>query len=233
MSTTHQQHRISSVVLTACLALTLACGSFQIPNPVFETTATEQVRPTSSPSATSTPTETATLSAAQLELTEFASQAEGTRQVLAMTEVALLQSIDATATARSLDATASFLAPLPPVEEQVEVEARVLWQDTGIEVRVGNTVKIQYVSGEWTIWIGADPLTDGMGQFGREETCRLMPESNLGGLIGRVGDHPPFFVGNSTEFYSDYNGTLQLSINDCPQFGDNAGSLIVSVTIER
>ncbi len=74
-----------------------------------------------------------------------------------------MQNINATATARSLDATATILAPLPPVSEQVEVQANVMWQDTGIQVRQGNRVKIQYISGEWTIWIDADPLTDGTG----------------------------------------------------------------------
>lgn len=219
--------------LVICVVLTLACGALPTSGRESELTATELVRPTISPSPTSTPTETATLSPAQLELTQFASQAEGTRQVLVETEVALLQSIDATATARSLDATASILAPLPSVNEQVEVEANIMWQDTGIEVRLGNTVNVQYISGEWTIWIDADPLTDGVGQYGRDETCRLMPESNLGGLIGRVGDNPPFFIGNGTEYYSNHNGTLQLSINDCPEFGNNSGSLTVSVVIER
>jgi hypothetical protein len=215
------------------IMITLACAIIPSAGVEPNFTATEPAPPRISPSATSTPTETATLSPAQLKLTEFASQAEGTRQVLVETEVALLQSIDATATARSLDATASILAPLPSVNEEVEVQANIMWQDTGIEVRLGNTVNIEYISGEWTIWIDTDPLTDGMGQYGRDETCRLLPESNLGGLIGRVGDNPPFFIGNGTEYYSNHNGTLQLSINDCPEFGSNSGSLTVSVVIER
>jgi hypothetical protein len=77
-------------------------------------------------------------------LTEYARQAEGTRQVLADTEVALMQSNGATATARPLDATARALDPLSSVNEQVEVQANVMWQDTGIQVRLGISVKIRY-----------------------------------------------------------------------------------------
>lgn len=227
--------RLFFLGLMTVIVFTLSCGVFSNPGlePGFTATLVEPTPPISTSTAILAPSVTETLSPARSTLTEYARQAEGTRQVLADTEVALMQNLNATATARSLDATASILAPLPSVNEQVDVQADVMWQNTGIPVRVGNTVKIQYAAGEWTIWIDADPLTDGNGQYGREETCRIMPEANLGGLIGRVDDHPPFFIGNGTEYYSDYNGTLQLSINDCPQFGNNSGTLTVSVVIDR
>ena len=219
--------------LAIFILLTQACRAFPIPASEFESTATvvKTAAPTSSMTATATLTET--LSPAQAALTEYARQAEGTRQVLAETEIALRQSIDATATARALDATASVLAPLPSTNEQVEVQANVMWQDTGIQVRRGDTVKIRYITGKWSIWLDVDPLTDGNGQNGRPETCRIMPEENLGGLIGRVGDNSPFYIGNGAEIYSDYNGTLQLSINDCVGFSDNGGALTVAVVIDR
>ena len=217
--------------LVIFIVFTLACTTLPISLREADPTATAIKPDVSTPSPT--PTTTGTLSFAQATLTEYASQAGGTRQALAITEAVLMQDIDATATARSLDATATVLAPLPSVNEQVEVQANVMWQETGIQVRRGNIVDIQYIEGEWTIWIDTDPLTDGMGQYGRDETCRLMPDANLGGLIGRVGENSPFFIGNGTEYYSDHNGALQLSINDCPPFGGNAGTLTVSIVIER
>ena len=230
---TIRNYRILCFGLATIILLTLACGAFPIPVLEFESTATvvKPAAPTSSITTTATLTET--LSPAHATLTDYARQAEGTRQVLADTQVALMQKIDATATARALDATASVLAPLPSTNEQVEVQANVMWQDTGIQVRRGDTVKIRYVTGTWSIWLNVDPLTDGNGQNGRPETCRIMPEENLGGLIGRVGDNSPFFIGNGTEIYSDYNGTLQLSINDCVGFSDNGGALTVAVVIDR
>ena len=74
---------------------------------------------------------------------------------------------------------------------------------------------------------------DGNGQVGRPENCRLMPEANLSGLIGRVGENPPFFIGNAADLFSEYHGSLQLSMNDCTPFESNGGALTVAVIIER
>jgi hypothetical protein len=220
---------LSQVGLAVFLLLAQACTSLTALSP--QTTITSS--PTTQPTLTTTSTATATLDPAQARLTEFALQAEGTRQVLADTQVALEQNANATATARALDATATALAPLPPVDVQFEVQADAPWQDTGFLVRRGDRIQIKYLSGEWSIWVGADPMTDGNGQTGRPENCRLMPEANLSGLIGRVGENPPFFIGNEADLFSEHNGNLQLSMNDCTPFESNGGSLTVAVIIER
>ena len=213
-----------SVVL---IVLTCACGSPSI------ATTEMTVSPTSEPTLTSSPTATSSPLPAQATLTEYARQAEGTRQVLVETQVALEQNANATATSRALDATAAALAPLPTVSVQVVIQADVPWQDTGYLVRQGDRLQITYLSGEWSIWVDADPMTDGNGQTGRPEDCRLMPEANLSGLIGRVGENPPFFVGNEADLFSEYTGNLQLSMNDCTPFESNGGALTVAILIER
>lgn len=226
------RRRQSSYFGLAILGLLIqACGAFPVSSPEAEVRTVTESSPTST--VTSTATATATVIPAHATLTEYARQAEGTRQVLMDTQVAVNQSADATATARALAATATALAPQPPVDVQVEVPADVIWQDTGIIVRRGDTIKFQYVAGKWSIWVDVDPMTDGEGQSGRPEDCRLMPQANLGGLIGRVGDNPPFFIGNQAEIYSDYAGNLQLSMNDCTPFESNGGALTVNVIIDR
>lgn len=210
------------------LLLVQACASVSQPTGQETTSPTE-----TKPAPTATKTATRTLRPAEATLTEFAHQAEGTRQVLADTQLALDLNADATATSRALDATATALAPLPPVDVQIDVQADAPWQDTGLAIRRGDRVQIKYISGEWSIWVGADPMTDGNGQTGRPEDCRLMPEANLGGLIGRVGENPPFFIGDEADLFSEYNGTLQLSMNDCTPFESNGGMLTVAVLIER
>jgi hypothetical protein len=92
-----------------------------------------------------------TLRPAQKTLTEFASQAQGTRQVLADTQVALEMNANATATSRALDLTATALAPLPPVDVQIDVQADAPWQETGLLIRRGERVQIKYLSGDTTI----------------------------------------------------------------------------------
>ena len=212
----------------APLLLVQACSGSSSPPPQATESATN-----TQPLPTETSSPTVTLRPAEATLTEFARQADGTRQVLVETQVALEQNADATSTSRALDATATALAPLPPVDVQLDIQADAPWQDTGLQIRRGNRVQIIYISGEWSIWVGADPMTDGNGQTNRPEDCRLMPESNLGGLIGRIGENPPFFVGNEADLFSEYNGTLQLSMNDCTPFESNGGALTVQVVIER
>ena len=226
MSNTPKISHFASVAIL--LLLTQACASPPIATPqiIESPTSTEPL-----PTGTNTPT--VTPRPAEATQTEFARQAEGTRQVLVETQVALKQNADATGTSRALDATATALAPLPPVDVQVEVRAEEPWQDTGIQVRRGNRVQVIYVSGEWSIWVGADPMTDGNGQTGRPENCRLMPDENLSGLIGRIGENPPFFIGNEADLFSEYDGGLQLSMNDCTPFESNGGALTVTILIER
>ena len=219
--------RLSYFATTVLLLWAQGCASLPALLPQATLSPTATITLTASPTATSTP------HPAQATLTEFARQAEGTRQVLAETQVALEQNADATATSRALDATATALAPLPTVNAQVEVQADAPWQDTGFPVKRGDRLQIKYISGEWSIWVEADPMTDGNGQTGRPEDCRLMPDANLSGLIGRVGENPPFFIGNEADLFSEYNGNLQLSMNDCTPFESNGGALTVAIIIER
>jgi hypothetical protein len=218
---------LTCFALATLFVLLHACGSRPVETP--QVTAS----PTAEPTLTQTPTATSSPLPAQATLTEFARQAEGTRQVLADTQVALEQNANATGTSRALDATATALAPLPAVSVQVVIQSEAPWQDTGFLVRKGDRLQIKYLSGEWSIWVGADPMTDGNGQTGRPEDCRLMPEANLGGLIGRVGENPPFFIGNEADLFSEYTGNLQLSMNDCTPFESNGGALTVEIIIER
>lgn len=225
MRTIPNVFHVGSIIL---LLLVQACAS-----PSTSLSQVTESATSTKPLPTDTSTATATRRPAEATLTEFGRQAEGTRQVLVDTQVALDQNADATATSRALDATATALAPLPPVDVQIDVQADAPWQDTGIQVRRGNRVQVLYLSGEWSIWVETDPMTDGNGQTGRPEDCRLLPDANLGGLIGRVGENPPFFIGNEADLFSEYEGTLQLSMNDCTPFESNGGALTVQVIIER
>jgi hypothetical protein len=130
-------------------------------------------------------------------------------------------------------ATATYTPQQPVNSYTVVVQAKVRRQDTEIFVNPQDSVNISYVSGQWSIWQGnsLDPSTDGNGQNGRRETCALMPQKNIGSLIGRVADNQPFFIGNGTAFRSSYSGNLSFSINDCANFQDNEGSLTIMVSV--
>jgi dipeptidyl aminopeptidase/acylaminoacyl peptidase len=123
-------------------------------------------------------------------------------------------------------------SPSTSFEHQVMVDARIEWQDTGIDVMEGDWVQVTYLSGVWTIWKGVDPYTDANGQVGRMGTCAILPSANIGGLVGRVDASAPQFIGNDEAFFAHRSGHLQLSINDClGHFSDNDGIITVKVSI--
>ena len=115
------------------------------------------------------------------------------------------------------------------VEAQVAVPATQPWYDTTVSVGAGDALSItasgMWTSGEWT------GTADGYGtQAGGG--CYLAPNEVPYALIGRIGQGVPFFVGASHMQIAQEAGTLQLSMNDCPNiFWDNSGALDVTITV--
>jgi len=150
---------------------------------------------------------------------------------------------------RSIDSPISTLTPLPtptsstaPIFEQyTEVYANYGWQDTGIFVFSGDQVQIQYISGEWTHWIGQVPYSDASGKYGYicatymqpSECVEPIPDFPTGALIGKIGGQL-LKIGNTISFTSDDDGYLLLRINDADiGLYDNAGTITVRVTVHR
>lgn len=113
----------------------------------------------------------------------------------------------------------------------VEVEARSGWQDTGIEVRVGDEVRVQYLSGTWSPWTGG--WYDALGCGGDPKcACNVLMGASHAALLGRVGKSAPFLVGVDYRWVAGESGTLYLGINDT-RLEDNSGALRVLVEIKR
>ncbi|MGC8879172.1 MAG: hypothetical protein ACP5R2_08105 [Anaerolineae bacterium] len=114
------------------------------------------------------------------------------------------------------------------------VQANTSWQDTGIDVSRGQTVRIAYVCGRWCPWTGF--CLDGRGCVNVDPAvCSPNPDdpANLipalhASLIARIGENPAFPVGNALTFQAAHNGRLQLRINDV-RVEDNAGAIVVLV----
>lgn len=114
-------------------------------------------------------------------------------------------------------------------EAYVEVFADQDWQNTGVLVQPGDTLTIQYVSGKWSPWPGG--YYDGEGSGGDPYcSCNVMMNVSHAGLIGRIGDGVPFFVGNDLTIMSTETGYLYLGINDSVR-DDNSGSITVRVQV--
>jgi hypothetical protein len=132
--------------------------------------------------------------------------------------------------------------PLRPVVTQhdVEVYANKNWQDTGLEIRRGETITIQYASGEWSPFSGY--YTDGQGCTDPDvctqdlAVLQSFPDNLVSGihatLIARINQGPILVVGNEITFEAENTGGLMLRMND-KNISDNSGSIIVSVKIRR
>lgn len=117
----------------------------------------------------------------------------------------------------------------------VEIPARSIWVDTGLDV-TNKTVQIKYESGTWSNDGAESHFCDGEGFIPEGKDFRdviprlLVQNAPLGALVGRTNAEP-FFVGNTYEDRPG-EGRLYLSINDKPDsFDDNAGSLRIVVSV--
>ncbi len=125
--------------------------------------------------------------------------------------------------------------------ETVEVYAARSWQSTGIQLRTGDQVVIEYVSGEWTGGIGAGKWYDGRGDLVARYRCadhgsdcnEPMPEVYNGSLIGRVAG-ALYEIGNRLAFSAQSDGLLEMRMNDHDAgLHDNDGSIMVRVSVQH
>ena len=113
--------------------------------------------------------------------------------------------------------------------EVIDVEAREGWNNTHIEVEEGDLLTITYVSGKWSPWPG--DRFDAIGSGGDPRCrCNVMEGVSHAALIGRIGDHEPFLVGERYHHSIGESGILYLGINDVDIY-DNSGHLQVKVEI--
>jgi hypothetical protein len=122
--------------------------------------------------------------------------------------------------------TRQVLAALPA--GGIRVPAQQQWTPTGIFVQEGAFVTFR-ASGE--VQLSDDPHD--VARPAGSLTARYAPRAPLpnvlaGAVIGRVGDSPPFGIGNQTRVPMPARGRLFLGIND-DHLEDNRGEFIVIV----
>ncbi len=126
----------------------------------------------------------------------------------------------------------------------IVVSAAQVWTDTDYTIRAGQTITITG-SGDIIAYTPGRGDTDAAAEVGPEGTFLFsddaadrefpLPAGGLGpapcfGLIARIGDGEPFFVGRGRSITADRSGRLQLGINDY-DVSDNAGQFLVEVDL--
>jgi hypothetical protein len=109
----------------------------------------------------------------------------------------------------------------------VNVDPTVDWNDTGVDVRSGQTV---YFSATGRIRWSAGRRNGPEGEHNSPNGARPLPGQRRGALIGRVGDSKDYFlVGNDRgPIRMRSSGRLYLGVND-DSLLDNAGSFQVAI----
>lgn len=111
------------------------------------------------------------------------------------------------------------------IVKEVIIKANEEWQNTGVEIRQGQDVKITYISGMWEI------MPDSMGYpFIEYGAGGAFLDVGWIASIGRIENQIPFSVGESYEFTANNSGTLFLRANDS-DMGDNSGSIIYKIEV--
>jgi len=111
---------------------------------------------------------------------------------------------------------------------EVIVRASDRWTNTGISVREGDVVRIE---SRGTVQLSADTAdtsSPGGAGSGRRAPFAPLPDRPAGGLIARIGNAPPLFLGADSILRANASGQLYLGIND-DHLDDNRGEFRVRI----
>jgi hypothetical protein len=116
--------------------------------------------------------------------------------------------------------------------EVIVVDSRVRWTDTGIDVTRGDRLVVRS-EGTITMSSDTDTATAAGSSTGRRAASAPFPQMPAGGLIARIGDSGPFFLGDGGALGQvPATGRLFLGVND-DYLPDNRGQFRVTITIRR
>lgn len=108
------------------------------------------------------------------------------------------------------------------------LEAQDGWSSTGINISTGDIIRIQYIDGYWSPWLGNYTNAEGATTLTFDD---IIAGCKHGALIGRIGQNDPFCIGkNDFSKKGQEGGILYLMINDT-DLNDNSGSIDLSITI--
>ena len=106
------------------------------------------------------------------------------------------------------------------------------WQDSLIRLEKGQRVVFD-VEGTWSpdmrdqiVWCGADGVYKSPAGEGY-----LLPGTNIGAVIARIGEGDPFAVGSRHDIVVDGEGVLFLAMNENPELNSQAGQVMAQVIV--
>src|SRR5262245_55955842 len=114
----------------------------------------------------------------------------------------------------------------------IGVSANQRWTDTGIDVRAGDMLTFDAEGSVRLSEGGEDTATASGSVTGRRAQNAPVPEASAGGLIARIGDSSPVYIGDRRSVRAPASGRLYLGVND-DHLADNSGEFRVIVNRNR
>ncbi len=111
---------------------------------------------------------------------------------------------------------------------EVIVKAADRWTNTGVFVREGDVVRIESAGTVQLSGDAADTSSPGGAGSGRRAPSAPLPDRPAGGLIARIGNAAPLFVGADPTLRANASGLLFLGVND-DHVADNRGEFRVKI----
>lgn len=114
--------------------------------------------------------------------------------------------------------------------QTVRVNSQQRWTDTGINVRAGDVITFD-ASGEIEMSEPSDTATPAGSTRGRTAPDAPVLGQKAGGLLAKIGEYWPTFIGDRTTWTAPVSGRLYLGVND-DHLPDNSGEFIVNVGVQ-
>ena len=136
---------------------------------------------------------------------------------------------DGVLTRREFEATGGS-APVGTsgASRSVRVNPQLRWTDSGVTVRAGDRLTIDS-SGTIQMSDNAEDTATAAGsRTGRRAADAPILNQSAGGLIARIDDYGPIFVGDRRSFTAPVSGRLYFGVND-DHLADNRGEFVVNV----
>ena len=127
-------------------------------------------------------------------------------------------------------AAGSPSAPSDGRTREVRVNAEQRWTDSGLVVRAGDVVTFSAAGEIQMSDDSGDTAAPAGSRRGRTAPDAPVLNQPAGGLIAKVDDYPPMFIGGRVSVASPVSGRLYLGVND-DHLADNRGEFRVTVGI--
>jgi hypothetical protein len=118
-----------------------------------------------------------------------------------------------------------------PATQSIRVNSQMRWTDAVIDVRAGDVITFD-VTGSIAMSDNAADTASAAGSVsGRRAPDAPILNQLAGGLVARIGNYGPIWIGDRRTLTAPVSGRLFLGVND-DHLGDNRGEFIVSVGIQ-